>query len=159
MKTGISATIRRFIEQNIVADDPRPERSWLDRQDMPRVQESAGSPWLAFPWSRYRLFLAVKQVMAAIRNASGEGFAATMPAHTAGTAASPHPVWKRVHLDQTLRFPCASLEFQSVASPPWDLVGEAGTVGTRGGKLAAVSFACCPTLGSRLWQRRLWWWS
>ena len=38
MKTGISATIRRFIEQNIVADDPLPERSWLDRRDMPRVQ-------------------------------------------------------------------------------------------------------------------------
>jgi hypothetical protein len=43
MKTGISATIRRFIEQNIVADDPLPERSWLDQQDMPRVQESARS--------------------------------------------------------------------------------------------------------------------
>jgi hypothetical protein len=41
MKIGISATIRRFIEQNIVTDDPLPERSWLDRQDMPRVQESA----------------------------------------------------------------------------------------------------------------------
>jgi hypothetical protein len=41
MKTGISAAIRRFIEQNIVADDPLPERSWLDQQDMPRVQESA----------------------------------------------------------------------------------------------------------------------
>ncbi|MEN8582801.1 hypothetical protein ABFP37_08855 [Burkholderia sp. RS01] len=38
MKTGISAAIRRFIEQHIVADDPYPERSWLDRQDMPRVQ-------------------------------------------------------------------------------------------------------------------------
>ncbi|MBT2552808.1 hypothetical protein [Arthrobacter sp. ISL-5] len=35
MKTGISAAIRRFIEQHIVADDPYPERSWLDRQDMP----------------------------------------------------------------------------------------------------------------------------
>jgi hypothetical protein len=41
MKTGISATIRRFIEQNIVADDPFPERSRLDQQDMPRVQEPA----------------------------------------------------------------------------------------------------------------------
>lgn len=39
MKTGIRAVIRHFIEQNIVADDPLPERSWLDRQDMPRVQE------------------------------------------------------------------------------------------------------------------------
>ncbi|TSE14728.1 hypothetical protein B1A87_001015 [Arthrobacter sp. KBS0703] len=38
MKTGISAAIRRFIEQHIVADDPYPERSWLDRQDMPRQQ-------------------------------------------------------------------------------------------------------------------------
>lgn len=35
MKTGISAAIRRFIEQHIVADDPCPERSWLDRQDRP----------------------------------------------------------------------------------------------------------------------------
>lgn len=41
MKTGISAAIRRFIEQHIVADDPYPERSWLDRQDMPRVQLSS----------------------------------------------------------------------------------------------------------------------
>jgi hypothetical protein len=39
MKTGISVAIRRFIEQNIVADDPLPERSWLDQQDMPRVQD------------------------------------------------------------------------------------------------------------------------
>lgn len=39
MKTGISVAIRRFIEQHIVADDPDPERSWLDRQDMPRVQQ------------------------------------------------------------------------------------------------------------------------
>lgn len=41
MKTGISAAIRRFIEQHIVADDPYPERSWLDRKDMPRVQLSS----------------------------------------------------------------------------------------------------------------------
>lgn len=39
MKTGISAAIRHFIEQHIVADDPYPELSWLDRQDMPRVQQ------------------------------------------------------------------------------------------------------------------------
>lgn len=39
MKTGIGAAIRRLIEQHIVADDPLPERSWLDQQDMPRVQE------------------------------------------------------------------------------------------------------------------------
>ncbi|MFE5835298.1 hypothetical protein [Arthrobacter sp. NPDC056493] len=38
MKTGISVAIRRFIEQNIVADDPYTDRSWLDQQDMPRVQ-------------------------------------------------------------------------------------------------------------------------
>src|SRR5688572_14285045 len=38
MKTGFSAAIRSFIEQHIVADDPYPDRSWLDRQDMPRVQ-------------------------------------------------------------------------------------------------------------------------
>jgi hypothetical protein len=43
MKTGICAAIRRFIEQNIVADDPLPERSWLDQQDMPRVQKPAGA--------------------------------------------------------------------------------------------------------------------
>lgn len=41
MKTGISAAIRRFIEQNIVADDPFPERSWLDQQDMRGVPEAA----------------------------------------------------------------------------------------------------------------------
>lgn len=39
MNTGISAAIRRFIEQHIVADDPYPEQSWLDRQDRPRVQQ------------------------------------------------------------------------------------------------------------------------
>jgi hypothetical protein len=38
MKTGISAAIRRFFEQHVVTDDPYPERSWLDRQDMPRQQ-------------------------------------------------------------------------------------------------------------------------
>lgn len=38
MKTGMSAAIRRFIEQHIVADDPYPEPSWLDRQDKPRQQ-------------------------------------------------------------------------------------------------------------------------
>lgn len=41
MKTGISAAIRHFIEQNIVADDPWPDRSWLDQQDVPRVPEAA----------------------------------------------------------------------------------------------------------------------
>jgi hypothetical protein len=37
MKTGISAAIRRFIEKHIVADDPYPERSWLDAQDLSRL--------------------------------------------------------------------------------------------------------------------------
>jgi hypothetical protein len=49
MKTGISAAIHRFVEQNIVADDPFPERSWLDQQDMSRAQkptttDAAGLP-------------------------------------------------------------------------------------------------------------------
>ena len=39
MKTGISVAIRRFVEQHIVSDDPYPERSWLDRQDMPRLPQ------------------------------------------------------------------------------------------------------------------------
>jgi hypothetical protein len=158
MKTGISAAIRRFIEQNIVADDPLPERSWLDQQDMPRVQEPAGAPWQGCRWSRSRRFLAVTPGMAGTRSDCAKGCAAITPALIAATAARPVPVWKLLHLDQTLRFACAFLEFPSVASPPWDLVGEAGTVGTRGGMFAAVSFACCPTLGSRLWQWRLWWW-
>lgn len=41
MKTGISVAIRRFIKQHIVSDDPYPERSWLDGQDMPRQQLSS----------------------------------------------------------------------------------------------------------------------
>ena len=41
MKNGISVAIRRFVERNIIADDPLPERSWLDRQDMRRVQVPA----------------------------------------------------------------------------------------------------------------------
>jgi hypothetical protein len=49
MKTGISAAIRRFIELNIVADDPLPERSWLDQQDMPRVQEPGRAPVAGLP--------------------------------------------------------------------------------------------------------------
>jgi hypothetical protein len=49
MRTGISAAIRRFIEQNILADDPLPERSWLDQQDMPRVQKSAGAAVARLP--------------------------------------------------------------------------------------------------------------
>ena len=49
MKTGISAAIRHFIEQNIVAEDPLPERSWLDQQDMPRVQKPAGEAVAGLP--------------------------------------------------------------------------------------------------------------
>jgi hypothetical protein len=49
MKTGISATIRHFVEQHIVADDPLPERSWLDQQDMPRVQTSARAAVAGLP--------------------------------------------------------------------------------------------------------------
>jgi hypothetical protein len=49
MKTGIRTAIRRFIEQNIVADDPLPERSWLDQQDMPCVQTSARAAVAGLP--------------------------------------------------------------------------------------------------------------
>lgn len=49
MKTGISAAIRRFIEQHIVADDPYPERSWLDRQNMPSVQLPSPEAVAGFP--------------------------------------------------------------------------------------------------------------
>ncbi|MDP9694399.1 UNVERIFIED_ORG: hypothetical protein J2X79_001954 [Arthrobacter globiformis] len=49
MKTGIRAAIRRFIEQNFVGDDPLPERSWLDQQDMPRLQKPAGEAVAGLP--------------------------------------------------------------------------------------------------------------
>ncbi|MBT2549608.1 hypothetical protein [Arthrobacter sp. ISL-65] len=49
MKTGISAAIRRFIEQNIVADDPFPERSWLDQQDRRRLDERSSSVMAGLP--------------------------------------------------------------------------------------------------------------
>ncbi|MFE4543442.1 hypothetical protein [Arthrobacter sp. NPDC056727] len=49
MKTGISVAIRRFIEQHIVADDPLPQRSWLDQQDMPRVQAVARAAIAGLP--------------------------------------------------------------------------------------------------------------
>jgi hypothetical protein len=49
MKTGISPVVRRFIEKHIVADDPMPERSWLDMQDMPRVQEHSKSTVAGLP--------------------------------------------------------------------------------------------------------------
>jgi hypothetical protein len=38
--TGISEAIRRFMQRHVVADDPMPERSWLDQQDMPRVPDA-----------------------------------------------------------------------------------------------------------------------
>lgn len=38
MKMGIRAAIQRIIEQHIIADDPYPERTWLDQQDMPLMQ-------------------------------------------------------------------------------------------------------------------------
>lgn len=37
MKTGMRASIRLFIERNLIANDPMPERSWLDQQDMPSL--------------------------------------------------------------------------------------------------------------------------
>lgn len=40
MKTGIRDSIRQFIARNIIADDPLPQRSWLDQQDMPSQQRS-----------------------------------------------------------------------------------------------------------------------
>ncbi|WP_395398593.1 hypothetical protein ACHMXB_12265 [Arthrobacter sp. UC242_113] len=49
MNTGISAVIRRFIDTHIVADDPFPERSWLDRQDMPGVEERARAAVAGLP--------------------------------------------------------------------------------------------------------------
>lgn len=44
MKTGIRESFRQFIERNIIADDPMPQRSWLDQQDMPRQERSADAP-------------------------------------------------------------------------------------------------------------------
>lgn len=49
MKTGISTAIRHFIEQNIVADDPLSERSWLDQQDMPHVKNSSRAAVAGLP--------------------------------------------------------------------------------------------------------------
>ncbi|MGN7252767.1 hypothetical protein [Arthrobacter sp. SAFR-014] len=49
MNTGIRAVIRRFIDTHIVADDPFPERSWLDRQDMPGVEERARAAVAGLP--------------------------------------------------------------------------------------------------------------
>ena len=49
MKNGIRASIRQFIERNIIADDPLPQRSWLDEQDRPRQELSPGAPVSGLP--------------------------------------------------------------------------------------------------------------
>jgi hypothetical protein len=49
MKNGICASIHRFIERNIIAEDPLPQRSWLDEQDMPRQELSADAPVSGLP--------------------------------------------------------------------------------------------------------------
>jgi len=49
MKTGIRASIRQFIERNVIADDPLPQRSWLDEEDMPRQEQSADAPVSGLP--------------------------------------------------------------------------------------------------------------
>lgn len=49
MKTRIRDSIRQFIERNVIADDPLPQRSWLDQQDMPRHKRSAGTPVSGVP--------------------------------------------------------------------------------------------------------------
>lgn len=49
MKNGIRASIRQFIERNIIADDPLPRRSWLDEQDMPCQEWSTGAPISGLP--------------------------------------------------------------------------------------------------------------
>ena len=49
MKNGIRASIRQFIERNIIADDPLPQRSWLDEQDRPRQERTADVPVSGLP--------------------------------------------------------------------------------------------------------------
>ena len=49
MKTGIRDSIRQFIERNVIADDPLPQRSWLDEQDMPRQERSSAAPVSGLP--------------------------------------------------------------------------------------------------------------
>lgn len=49
MKTGIRDSIRQFIERNVIADDPAPQRSWLDQQDMPRRERSVDAPVSGLP--------------------------------------------------------------------------------------------------------------
>ncbi len=49
MKTRIRDSIRRFIERNVIADDPLSERSWLDQQDMPSQERGADAPVSGLP--------------------------------------------------------------------------------------------------------------
>lgn len=49
MKTGIRDSIRQFIERNVIASDPLPERSWLDQQDMCRQERSTDAPVSGLP--------------------------------------------------------------------------------------------------------------
>ena len=49
MKNGIRASIRQFIERNIIADDPLPQRSWLDEQDRPRQERNVDVPVSGLP--------------------------------------------------------------------------------------------------------------
>lgn len=49
MKNGIRASIRQFIERNIIADDPLPQRSWLDEQDRPCQERSTDAPISGLP--------------------------------------------------------------------------------------------------------------
>ena len=49
MKNGIRASIRQFIERNIIADDPLPQRSGLDEQDRPRQERNVDVPVSGLP--------------------------------------------------------------------------------------------------------------
>ncbi|MFC9333918.1 hypothetical protein [Arthrobacter sp. NPDC057009] len=49
MKFEIRQFIRRFIERNIIADDPAPQRSWLGQQDMPHQERRADVPLSGLP--------------------------------------------------------------------------------------------------------------
>ncbi|MBT2519639.1 hypothetical protein [Arthrobacter sp. ISL-28] len=49
MNTGIRGAIRKFVERNIIADDPLPQPSWLDQQDMPGQEIGAHSPVSGLP--------------------------------------------------------------------------------------------------------------
>lgn len=45
MKTRIRKSIQRFIERNILADDPSSEPSGLDRQDVHRLFDLRSAAW------------------------------------------------------------------------------------------------------------------